>query len=314
MNPPKTILVADDDPDLRDILHSVLEPAGFHVLEAPDGQRALETVQNTNPPPDLLILDYAMPGLTGPQVCERLKVDTLLRHIPIIMLTGKSEIQDKIDGMNAGADDYVLKPFEPKELLARVRMVLRRTMQGLEANPLTRLPGNTAIVQTLEDRIISNMPLAVAYCDLDRFKTFNDQYGFHRGDEIIRNTAKILLNATKTKGHEDDFVGHIGGDDFVLVTTPDRANAVCDMIVHEFDTMVHALYDEQERTQGFFLHTDRGGHTSRIPLISISIALVTNERRAITHPGQIASLGAELKKYAKQFDHSLVVKERRQVP
>jgi diguanylate cyclase (GGDEF)-like protein len=190
-------------------------------------------------------------------------------------------------------------------------MVLRRTAQELEANPLTKLPGNTAILLELETRIAEHRPLAVAYVDLDRFKAFNDHYGFHRGDEVIRRTAGILLAASKAEGNEDDFVGHIGGDDFVLVTTPDRADAVCNMVVREFDAMAGGLYDDRERSQGFITHTDRKGQTLKIPLLSVSIALVTNEYHAITHPGQVAALSAELKEYAKQFERSLYVKERR---
>ena len=309
MNQPGTILVADDDPDLRDILRSILESAGFSVHEAPNGEQALNAVYAAAP--DLMILDYMMPGLTGPQVCQRLKQHTLLRHVPIIMLTGKSETHDKVGGLSAGADDYVIKPFDPQELLARVHMVLRRTAQELEANPLTRLPGNTAILREMETRIAAHRPLAVAYVDLDRFKAFNDHYGFQRGDEVIKRTADILLAASKAAGNEDDFIGHIGGDDFVLVTTPDRADGVCGMIVRDFDEMAGGLYDERERVQGFIAHTDRKGQLLKIPLLSVSIALVTNEHQAITHPGQVAALGAELKEYAKQFERSLYVKERR---
>ena len=118
-----TVLIADDDPDLRDILRSILEGAGFSVVETADGAAALQSIRAQ--PVDMAILDYMMPGLTGPQVCEQLKQDLLLRHLPVIMLTGKSDLQDKVYGITAGADDYLVKPFEPQELLARVAMVLR---------------------------------------------------------------------------------------------------------------------------------------------------------------------------------------------
>mgnify|MGYP001599414727 CR=1 FL=1 len=312
MNRPTTILIADDDADLRDILRSVLEPAGFAVVEAADGEAAQQAIRRRTP--DLVILDYMMPGLTGPQVCQWLKQDTLLRHTPVIMLTGKSEVQDKVHGITAGADDYVLKPFEPRELLARVQMVLRRTAQDLDANPLTRLPGNISIGKELETRLASGGPIAVCYADLDRFKAFNDHYGFLRGDEIIKRTAEILLNAVRSHGNPGDFVGHIGGDDFVVVTTPDRAEAVCEAVVKAFDAMIPTLYDEQAVRQGCLIHTDRRGQQVSIPFLSISIALVTNEERPLAHPGQIAEIGAELKTHAKQFDRSLYVKERRKSP
>jgi diguanylate cyclase (GGDEF)-like protein len=305
----KTILIADDDPDLRDILRSVFEPSGFTVAEADNGRRALEAIRTT--PPDLVILDYMMPEMTGPQVCEQLKQDLVLRHIPVIMLTGKSEIQDKVYGLDAGADDYLVKPFEPKELLARVKMVLRRASRDLEANPLTRLPGNLSIQRELERRIASQEQYGVCYVDLDRFKSFNDHYGFKRGDEVIQQTADVLLDTTKTLGSPGDFVGHIGGDDFIVITTVERAEALCEGIVRHFDAMARQLYDEEDRARGYLVHKDRKGQEVKIPLLSVSIALVTNETQTLTHPGQIAKIGAELKAYAKQFDRSLYVKERR---
>lgn len=304
-----TILVADDDPDLRDILRTILEPSGFRVEEAADGQSALDAVRLHRP--DLLILDYMMPGLTGPQVCAKLKQDVVLRHVPIIMLTGKGELHDKVFGINSGADDYVVKPFEPQELLARVQMVLRRSLQDLEANPLTQLPGNISIQQELQRRLDVAGPIAVCYIDLDRFKMFNDHYGFKRGDDVIQRTALILLEALRDKGNVDDFLGHIGGDDFLIITTPNRADSLCNMIIKEFDAMAAQLYDEKDRARGYLLHTDRKGKSVKIPFLSISIALVTNEEHPLTHPGQVATIGAELKAYAKQFDRSIYVRERR---
>ena len=305
-----TILIADDDPDLRDILRSILEGAGFVVVESEDGEHALNTIRTQ--PLDLVILDYMMPGLTGPQICERLKQDVLLRHIPVMMLTGKSETQDKVSGINAGADDYLVKPFEPQELLARVNMVLRRTARDLEANPLTKLPGNISIQRELERRLAAGGPLAVCYIDLDRFKAFNDHYGFKRGDEVIQRTATVLLEVSRADGSPQDFVGHIGGDDFIVITTAGAAERLCEAIIQTFDAMVPQLYDEEDRARGYLLHADRKGQAVRIPLLSISIALVTNDVQPLTHPGQIAKIGAELKAYAKQFDRSLYVKERRQ--
>ncbi len=306
------ILIADDDPDLRDILRSILEPAGFAVVEAADGAVALEAVRSQRP--DLVILDFTMPGLTGPQVCEQLKEDTFLQHIPVIMLTGKSEVQDKVFGISAGADDYLVKPFEPQELLARVQMVLRRTIRDLEANPLTKLPGNVSIQRELDRRLASGRPLAVGYVDLNRFKAFNDHYGFKRGDEVIQRTAEILLEAVRAHGHPMDFVGHIGGDDFIVITAPDRADALCRAIIRAFNDTAPTFYDEADRRRGHLLHTDRKGRQITVPLLSVAIALVTNETTALTHAGQVATLWVELKAYAKQFEGSVYVKDRRQPP
>ena len=132
------ILIADDDPDILDVLRITLEGEGYEVLEAHDGEEAINVIRKT--PLDLLITDFKMPRMCGDEVCRILKQDILIQHMPIIMLTGKGEVSDKIHGINSGADDYIVKPFEPQELVARVKMVLRRTARDLDANPLTKLP------------------------------------------------------------------------------------------------------------------------------------------------------------------------------
>ncbi len=309
MSTPTTILIADDDLDIRTILRAHLESSGFQVLEAADGDMALEMVRTRNP--DLLILDYTMPKMDGVLACKVLKQDLLLRHLPIIMLTGRSDLRDKVQGIRAGADDYLVKPFDLEELLARVHMNLRRTAQGLEANPLTRLPGNVSIQNEIDARLASGGSFAVCYADLDRFKAFNDHYGFERGDQAIRHTAHILLEAVRKRGNANDFIGHIGGDDFVIVTTPDLAESICKEVVAQFDGTIPSLYDEQDRAQGHIVHTDRQGNPISVGFLTISIAIVTNTRYPLHHFGEVAQIGAELKAYAKRFDHSLYVTERR---
>ncbi len=306
------ILIVDDDPDLRDIVRSILEPAGFAVTEASDGGQALLEVRAR--PPALIILDYMMPRVTGPEVCDQLKQDAVLQHVPIIMLTGKSEVQDKVFCLNAGADDYLVKPFEPQELLARVHMVLRRAAIDLDANPLTKLPGNISIQREMERRIATGEPFAVCYLDLNRFKAFNDHYGFKRGDDAIQRTASVILQTSKQHGSARDFVGHIGGDDFIVVTSVERAEGVCEAILRAFDAMAPQLYDPDDRARGYLAHVDRKGEPVKVPLLSVAIALVSTATTPLTHPGQIAALGAELKAHAKQFERSIYVKERRQPP
>ena len=303
------IVIADDEPDLRDILKTVLESAGFTVVETPNGEEALKAVREHSP--DLLILDYNMPKMTGIEVCRMLKQDMLLRHLPVILLTGKSEVKDKVDGLNAGADDYLTKPFEPMELLARVAMIMRRASQELEANPLTRFPGNTSIQRELEQRIASGRPFAACYIDLDRFKAFNDHYGFTRGDEVIKMTAEVLMQCSHESGSPSDFLGHIGGDDFMILTSVEHAEKLCRCIVKKFDETTPTFYDPEDRQRGYLLHANRQGENVKMPLISISIALVSSEDHKLMHPAQVASIGAELKTYAKQFDYSLYVRDRR---
>jgi len=304
------ILIADDDADIRDILKLTLREQNYEVIEAVDGQEALEIIRSK--PLDLALLDYKMPKMDGGQVCSLVKKDLLLQHLPVIMVTGKGEVSDKISGIDAGADDYVVKPFEPKELMARIRMVLRRTQRDLEANPLTRLPGNVAILNELSKCIESKKQFAVCYVDLDKFKAYNDKYGFEHGDNVIRETARILLNAIKEYGRPEDFVGHIGGDDFMVITTPDLANKICEKIIHDFDNISKSFYNQEDRENGFIIGYDRQSKIHKIPLLSISIGVVTNEMRDISHVAQIGEIGAELKKLAKSMEKSNYVKDKRQ--
>jgi PleD family two-component response regulator len=304
------ILIADDDPDIRDVLKITLTEENYETIEAKNGEEALEIIRSK--PLDLVLLDYKMPKMDGLQVCDLVKKDLLLAHLPIIMVTGKGEISDKIDGIDSGADDYIVKPFEPKELLARIRMVLRRTKRDLEANPLTRLPGNVAILNELTNCIENKKPYAVCYVDLDKFKAYNDKYGFEHGDDVIRETARILLGAAKEYGNEQDFVGHIGGDDFVVITTPDLSDKICEKIIHDFDKISPSFYNPEDRENGFIVGYDRQKNIHKILLLSVSIGVVTNQTRDITHVAQVGEIGAELKKLAKNVEKSNYIKDKRQ--
>jgi diguanylate cyclase (GGDEF)-like protein len=303
------ILVVDDDPDIRDILKLTLSEENYEILEACDGEEAIKIINSK--PLDLVLLDYKIPKVDGRQVCRLIKKDLLLSHLPIIMVTGKGDISDKVGGIDAGADDYVVKPFEPKELLARIRMILRRTERDLEANPLTRLPGNVSIINELNRRLESKSLFAVCYIDLDKFKAYNDKYGFEHGDEVIRETARILIRLTHNLGNPEDFIGHIGGDDFVIITTPKKSDMLCAEIIKSFEATVPNFYNEADRKKGYIIAFDRRGKEEKVPLLSISIGVVTNESRKLKHVAQIGEIGAELKAVAKSLERSNYVKDKR---
>lgn len=302
-------MIVDDDPDILDVLEITLSEENYEILKARDGEEALKIIRAK--PLDLVLVDYNMPRMNGRQVCTEVKKDVLLGLLPIIMVTGKGDIEDKVGGIEAGADDYIVKPFEPKELLARIRMILRRTEKNLEANPLTRLPGNISILNELGRRIEDKSPFAVCYLDLDKFKSFNDKYGFEHGDEVIRETARILIRTVKELGDKDDFIGHIGGDDFVIVTRPVTADKLCEKVIADFDATIPSFYNETDRKNGYILAHDRQGKSRKIPLMSISIGVVTNESRKIEHVAEIGEIGAELKSYAKKVGKSNCIKDKR---
>jgi len=304
------VLIIDDDPDIRDVLKITLTQEGYDVIEASDGQEGLKFAQTKSP--DLVIVDFKMPKMDGKQVCRRLKKDILLSHMPIIMLTGKGEVADKVGGLDAGADDYIVKPFEPEELVARIRMIIRRSQRDLQANPLTRLPGNISILNELQKRIDQNSIFSVCYLDLDKFKAYNDKYGFEHGDEVIKECARILIRTVADIGNPDDFIGHIGGDDFVIITTVDKSDAICEKIIADFDKISPTFYNETDRKAGFIIAKDRQGIERKNPLLSMSIGVVTNEKRKISHVAEIGEVGAELKRQAKSVERSNYIKDQRQ--
>lgn len=302
---PLRVLVTDDDAHIRSLLQDILESGGFQVDTARDGKEALEKIYRSVP--DLLLLDVEMPEMTGWEVVGRIKADTLLQHLPVLMLTSLSRPEDKIQGLDLGANDYVTKPFNPGELLARVRGILKRTRIELEANPLSRLPGNISIEREINARIAAGAKFYVLYGDLNNFKAFNDRYGFNRGDLIIQRTAKILLAASLP----GDFVGHVGGDDFIAVTTVERAEAFCKKAIADFDAYAPTLYDPEDRRRGFIEVADRQGVMAKFPFVGIAIGGVTNAHRPLTSIGQISALGAEMKKFVKRSAQSSWAFDRR---
>jgi len=303
------ILVVDDDQNMVLLGSHIVSSLGMIPLVAFDGDEALDKVRRFHP--DLVLLDINMPRMNGFQVIEALKEDPATRLVPIIVFSARTEPDDKVRALKAGADDYVTKPFSIPELSARIDRLLKRTAAGISASSTTGLPGTVTLEQVLHDRIRSGAPLAVLYADADRFKAFNDRYGFARGDGVIRQIADIILNAVRELGNPDDFVGHIGGDDFVVVTTPDRAVPIAERIVARFDRVIPYYYDPEDRKRGAIETTDRKGRVTWFPIMTLSIAIVTNETRRFAHPGEVADVAAQLKRYAKSRPGSLWVKDQR---
>ncbi len=302
------ILAVDDDPDILELLEITLEE-DFEVIKASTGKEALDKIEKEKP--NILILDYMLPDITGVKLCQQLRSNPLFLHLPILMLTGKGEVEDKVAGLGAGADDYMVKPFSPPELTARIQMLIRRSTISLDANPLTRLPGNVSINNELTKRLKNKEKFAVLYIDLDNFKALNDYYGFERGDEVIKETSQIIIKSVQKEGTVNDFIGHVGGDDFVIITSPSYGEKIAKMIINNFDKIVPQFYDEKDRIKGYIETADRSGFQRKFPFVTISIGIITNLSKKFTHIAEISSIGAELKEAAKRIPHSNYVIDRR---
>ncbi len=303
------ILVVDDDANIRELVLETIGGERFVTFEAQDGLEALEIANRIKP--DLVVLDLMMPGMDGWEVCSRLRGEILTSHIPIIMLTARGDIETKIKGIEVGADDYVTKPFDPLELEARINMHLRRSVRDGEASPLTGLPGNHAIEEAIRDRIAAGANFAVCYIDLDDFKSYNDRYGFVAGSGVIQMTADVILEALHKYGREGDFCGHIGGDDFIMITNMERAGLLSGEIIHLFEAEIPGHYELEDRERGYIESFDRSGQPQRFGIMTISISIVHNTFRILDHPGKVAQIAAELKKYVKTLPGSNFVYDRR---
>ena len=307
----RRVLVIDDDRNLRKIISTNLELAGYTVETAEDGPDALGKIGQFEP--DLVLLDLMMPRMDGFEVAQQIRGHRLpsIANVPIIMLSAKSETEDKLRGFDAGADDYMTKPFGPQELLARVHAKIRRVEVDSSLSPLTKLPGNLRIEAELRRRLDKSLPFAVLYLDLDHFKAFNDVYGFTHGDEAIQLVAHVAVDAVRRRGTTSDFVGHIGGDDFIIVTEPDRAEEIAREIIAEFDRDIRQLYNAKDLKQGYIETRDRRGTLNRFPIMSLSIAIVSNDSGQLTNYAQVGEAAADLKRYAKSIAGSVFVKEKR---
>lgn len=305
----KNILIVDDNKLSRKILKDTLEKAGYTIFEAKDGEEALEIYRNNSP--DMVILDIIMPGMSGFDLLKILRNEEKNLMVPIILLTSQDDFNEKIYGLELGADDYLVKPFNYKELLIKVNNLFQRIQHNRMANPLTGLRGNLDIMAEIKKRIKENSLYAVMYIDLDNFKSYNDYYGFMRGDNVIKLTAKILSDSINLIGNHNDFLGHIGGDDFVIVTTPDKAEEMCNYIITHFDNDIKYLYDEDDRKRGYIETTNRAGQKHMFPFVSISIAVVTNEFRKFKSELEISEVAAEIKRKLKTIDGSCYLKDRR---
>ena len=294
----ESLLVVDDDPFIARLLEIELKAAGYDVRVASDGEQALAAAQER--PPQLVLADVMMPNMDGFELTRRLRQDPRTATVSVIMLTARGLSADKLEGFAIGADDYIVKPFDTPELLARIRGVLNRASDKRALSPMTGLAGNVAIEDEIEGRVSSGDPFAILYVDLDRFKSYNDRYGFLRGDEAIRETARVIGEAASQIVGADTFVGHAGGDDFVVVVPPDQATATAQQIVQAFDEMVPALYDVDDRTNGYVEVTNRRGDLQRFPILTLSIGIASTEKRAFRHYAEAITVAIEMKQYTKE--------------
>ncbi len=303
------VLIISSDSSDADEIELLLEEDGSHFIfyTAEPSLLALDTIYNE--PPDLVIVSQSLEEDKWRDLCSRVKADTFFGHLPILLLLQPSSHDLKIDWQDMPVDDYLQKPLDPNEIRSRVSLTFARSARVRDANPLTRLLGNYSIMMEIQARIDSGSPFAVGYLDLNNFKSYNDKYGFLRGDEVIKITARILSNCVRKLEPPEAFVGHIGGDDFVFILPPNRLDSVCQEVIRNFDLIVGNFYDEEDKTRGYIDAKNRKGEKERFPIVSVSIGIITNEHRPIKHIGEVSTILTEVLKRVKFMEGSNYAKD-----
>ena len=298
------IAVVTTDHSLAGALEIRLQSKGYQVLSLTKLSSVLGFVYSD--PPDIVIMDLTIPGDATSSIIRNLKSDSYFSTIPILGLVSGVDA-DSFAWEDCLLDDFVFVPIKYTELFFRITISIQRIQRVLDNNPLTRLPGNTSIQRAVENAL--GKPMAVCYIDINHFKPYNDVYGFSHGDEVLRMLARLMCNAVKESG--GGFSGHIGGDDFVFIVPIARAEPVCKTIIAHFNAIAADLFEETEKSNGYYISTNRQGEEEKFPLLSIAIGVLPTDAPKLNHYGKVAEVAAELKKYAKKSSESCFVVDKR---
>lgn len=279
-----------------------LEQEGYAVHVASTGGDGIDMALALEP--HLILLDVMLPDTDGMAVCSVLRNHTKTRAIPIIMLSALDSTAHKVAGFEHGADDYIAKPFHVSELLARVRTQLRHVANNL-LSELTGLPGNTLIERAIRAELEQGGEnLAILYLDIDDFKAYNDAYGFLAGNEIIKLAGRVMHQTVMSHDRPSGFCGHVGGDDFVVITRTPDVEALCRDIIAWFERERSAFYSEEDQARGVIVSKDRRGNVQEFPFVCLSIGVVTTRRRTIKDEWEVSHIAADVKRKAKSMSGS----------
>ena len=308
MQQPNAILFSPDDASLPAHIDAWIEGQDASAVTTGSADELMSIGLRARP--RFVVFDArndADPVLTA---LRRLKRDSYTAVVPsAVLVSKKSEALSA--AFDAGADEVIRDGLTAAEAVRRLEAMLIRSERDLVVHPSTRLAGTSAIEAEIGRRLALGDYFAVCYADLDHFKEFNDRYSYNEGDRVIRILAKLLHDVVKGTCGEDGFIGHIGGDDFIFIIPYNAIPSVCGEIVATFDLLAPYQYSEQDRRAGYFFGKDRRGHLDRVPLMTLSIGVVTNLRRTLTSARQASQLATEMKTYAKSLPGSVYTVDRR---
>ena len=287
------LLIVEDDFDISNMLRIYFSGQDYEVDIAPRGSDALEKTRQQLP--HLIVLDIMLPDIDGYEVCRRLRTQTRTRHIPVIFLTQKDERSDKLQGLEMGADDYITKPFDIEELKLRVQNAISRAERESLTDPRSGLPSGRLIEEQLR-RIIRQEAWVFMDIRINHFDPFKEVYGFVAGDDVLRLTAMTLNELVDEHGTPDDFIGHAGSDNFIVITSESSAPIIKDAFEARFTEEVLTHYNFMDRDQGFVQITGESGEKTVVPLMSIGIGMVSPAEHQFADIREITELAAEARR------------------
>jgi diguanylate cyclase (GGDEF)-like protein len=293
----RRLLIVEDDFDISNMLRIYFGSQGYETIIATRGQEALELCQRNLP--NLVILDIILPDINGYEVCRQLRSNLRTSHIPIIFLTQKDERSDQIAGLELGADDYITKPFDLQLLLLRVEGALRRSGWLSLTSPVTGLPSSKLIEEQLRG-IMRRKDWSVLYIGVNHIGDFNDVYGFVAGDDVLRFVAMLLTEVVDESGVGSEFIGHVGGDDFIVVSTPEVAPQLKVRLVQRFNEEVETFYNFKDRERGYIQVDDGAGNVQESPLMSLAVGLINHDAAPFADIREITEVAAEARRRTQQ--------------
>jgi DNA-binding response OmpR family regulator len=284
------LLVVEDDVDIGNMLKIYFSGLDYEVDVAVRGNDALEKTRQVLP--HLIVLDIMLPDIDGYEVCRTLRTSTRTSHIPVIFLTQKDERSDKLQGLELGADDYITKPFDIEELKLRVQGAIRRSERESLTDPRSGLPAGRLIEEQLR-RIIREDGWALMDLRISNLTAFNDVYGFVAGDDVLRFTAMLLGEVVDEHGTPNDFIGHAGGDNFIIISTQESIEKIRNTIKERFDEEVQTHYNFMDRQQGFVQATNADGEAEQFPLMKMTMGVISPREHRFADIREITEMAAE---------------------
>ena len=287
------LLIVEDDPDISNMLRIYFTGQNYEVDTALRGSDALDKTRHNLP--HLIVLDIMLPDIDGYEVCRNLRTNMRTSHIPVIFLTQKDERSDKLQGLELGADDYITKPFDIEELKLRVQGAIRRSERESLTDPRSGLPAGRLIEDQLR-RIIRQKGWALLDARVNNFEPFKDVYGFVAGDDVLRFTSMLIGEVVDELGTTSDFIGHAGGDNFIIITTEEKSEAIRNRLKERFDNEVQTHYNFMDRQQGFVQAPTTEGTTVKVPFMTMSVGIVSPSAHSFADIREITELAAEARR------------------